>query len=342
MADDTILITGATGFIAQHNIIAALAAGFRVRTAIRSLDRSDQVRAYLAKGGAEPGDRLSFVETDLLKDEGWAEATQGCTYAIYSASSTPSGDYASEEEWIRPAVDGNLRLLRAARAAGVKRVVLTSALGAIGAGKASPGRPFTEEDWSDLNGDIAPYQKSKTLAERAAWGFIAEQGGGMELATINPTAVMGPALGPDTSHSLMMLKGMLEGQPGQPRIKSCFVDVRDVADLHVRAITNPAAAGERFLATSGEALWLADVANILKERLGGQARKVSTMQVPDIALKAKALVDPKVKGLLPLLGVDLSASGDKAKRMLGWNPRPPADAIEAAARSMIQVGLVNI
>jgi len=342
MADDTILITGATGFIAQHNIIAALAAGFRVRTAIRSLDRSDQVRAYLAKGGAEPGDRLSFVETDLLKDDGWAEAAQGCTYAIHSASSTPSGAYASEEEWIRPAVDGNLRLLRAARDAGVKRVVLTSAFGAIGGGKASPGRPFTEEDWSDLNGNIAPYQKSKTLAERAAWDFIAQQGGGMELATINPTAVMGPALGPDTSHSLMMLKGMLEGQPGQPRIQSCFVDVRDVADLHMRAMTNPAAAGERFLATSGDALWLVDVAKILIERLGEQARKISTMQVPDIALKAKALVDPKVKGLLPLLGVDLSASGEKAKRMLGWNPRPPADAIEAAARSMIEVGLVDV
>ncbi|MGN8113965.1 SDR family oxidoreductase [Labrys sp. 22185] len=342
MADDTILITGATGFIAQHNIIAALAAGFRVRTAIRSLDRSDQVRAYLAKGGAEPGDHLSFVETDLLKDDGWAEAAQGCTYAIHSASSTPSGAYASEEEWIRPAVDGNLRLLRAARDAGVKRVVLTSAFGAIGAGKASPGRPFTEEDWSDLNGNIAPYQKSKTLAERAAWDFIAQQGGGMELATINPTAVMGPALGPDTSHSLMMLKGMLEGQPGQPRIQSCFVDVRDVADLHMRAMTSPAAAGERFLATSGDALWLVDVAKILIQRLGEQARKISTMQLPDIALKAKALVDPKVKGLLPLLGVDLSASGEKAKRMLGWNPRPPADAIEAAARSMIEVGLVDV
>lgn len=342
MADDTILITGATGFIAQHNIIAALAAGFRVRAAIRSLDRADQVRAYLANGGAEPGDRLSFVETDLLKDDGWAEAAQGCTHAIHSASSTPSGEYASEEEWIRPAVDGNLRLLRAARAAGVKRVVLTSAFGAIGAGKASPGRPFTEEDWSDLNGNIAPYQKSKTLAERAAWDFIAQQGGGMELTTINPTAVMGPALGPDTSHSLMMLKGMLEGQPGQPRIQSCFVDVRDVADLHMRAMTNPAAAGERFLATSGEALWLVDVAKILKERLGEQARKVSTMQIPDIALKAKALVDPKLKGLLPLLGVDLSASGEKAKRMLRWHPRPPADAIEAAARSIIEVGLVDV
>lgn len=342
MADDTILITGATGFIAQHNIIAALAAGFRVRTAIRSLDRSDRVRAYLAKGGAEPGDRLSFVETDLLKDDGWAEAAQGCTYAIHSASSTPSGAYASEEEWIRPAVDGNLRLLRAARDAGVKRVVLTSAFGAIGAGRASPGRPFTEEDWSDLNGNIAPYQKSKTLAERAAWDFIAQQGRGMELATINPTAVMGPALGPDTSHSLMMLKGMLEGQPGQPRIQSCFVDVRDVADLHMRAMTSPAAGGERFLATSGDALWLVDVAKILIQRLGEQARKTSTMQLPDIALKAKALVDPKVKGLLPLLGVDLSASGEKAKRMLGWNPRPPADAIEAAARSMVEVGLVDV
>lgn len=338
MADDTILITGGTGFIGQHTIIAALAAGYRVRAAIRSLDRADGVRAYLAHGGAEPGDRLSFVETDLLRDAGWAEAAQGCVYAIHSASSTPSGNYASEEEWIRPAVDGNLRLLRAARDAGVKRVVLTSAFGAIGAGKASPGRPFIEEDWSDLDGNIAPYQKSKTLAERAAWDFIAEEGSGMELATINPTAVMGP----DTSHSLMMLKGMLEGQPGQPRIQSCFVDVRDVADLHLRAMTDPAAAGERFLATSGDALWLVQVAEILRERLGEQARKVSTMQVPDIAMKAKAMVDPSVRGLLPLLGVDLSASSEKARRLLGWQPRPPADAIEAAARSMIEVGIITV
>lgn len=342
MADDTILITGGTGFIGQHTIIAALAAGYRVRAAIRSLDRADGVRAYLAHGGAEPGDRLSFVETDLLRDAGWAEAAQGCVYAIHSASSTPSGNYASEEEWIRPAVDGNLRLLRAARDAGVKRVVLTSAFGAIGAGKASPGRPFIEEDWSDLDGNIAPYQKSKTLAERAAWDFIAEEGSGMELATINPTAVMGPALGPDTSHSLMMLKGMLEGQPGQPRIQSCFVDVRDVADLHLRAMTDPAAAGERFLATSGDALWLVQVAEILRERLGEQARRVSTMQVPDIAMKAKAMVDPSVRGLLPLLGVDLSASSGKARRLLGWQPRPPADAIEAAARSMIEVGIITV
>ena len=338
MADDTILITGGTGFIGQHTIIAALAAGYRVRAAIRSLDRADGVRAYLAHGGAEPGDRLSFVETDLLRDAGWAEAAQGCVYAIHSASSTPSGNYASEEEWIRPAVDGNLRLLRSARDAGVKRVVLTSAFGAIGAGKASPGRPFIEEDWSDLDGNIAPYQKSKTLAERAAWDFIAEEGSGMELATINPTAVMGP----DTSHSLMMLKGMLEGQPGQPRIQSCFVDVRDVADLHLRAMTDPAAAGERFLATSGDALWLVQVAEILRERLGEQARKVSTMQVPDIAMKAKAMVDPSVRGLLPLLGVDLSASSEKARRLLGWQPRPPADAIEAAARSMIEVGIITV
>lgn len=342
MTDDTILITGGTGFIGQHTIIAALAAGFRVRTAIRSLDREKEVRAYLAHGGAEPGERLSFVETDLLRDEGWAEAAQGCVYAIHAASSTPSGNYASEEDWIRPAVDGNLRLLRAARDAGVKRVVLTSAFGAIGAGKASPGRPFSEEDWSDLSGNIAPYQKSKTLAERAAWDFIAEQGNGLELATINPTAVMGPALGPDTSHSLMMLKGMLEGQPGQPRIQSCFVDVRDVADLHIRAMTDPAAAGERFLATSGDALWLVQVAEILKERLGDQARKVSAKEVSDADMKTAAETDPKVKGLLPLLGVDLSASGDKARRLLGWQPRPPADAIEAAARSMIEVGIIKV
>jgi len=339
----TVLVTGGSGFIGSYCILQLLAAGHEVRTTVRKLEREGEVRAMLKQGGADPGDRLRFVAADLQSNEGWPEAVAGCDYVLHVASPLPLKVPTDENEIIVPAREGTLRVLRAARDARVKRVVLTSSFAAIGYGHPPQAAPFNETSWTRLDrGYVAPYVKSKTLAERAAWDFIAQQGGGMELATINPTAVMGPALGPDTSHSLMMLKGMLEGQPGQPRIRSCFVDVRDVADLHIRAMTHPAAAGERFLATSGEALWLADVAKILKERLGKQARKISTMQVSDIALKAKALVDPRVKGLLPLLGVDLSASGEKAKRMLGWNPRPPADAIEAAARSMIEVGLVDV
>jgi len=341
MNDKTVLVTGGTGFIAQHCMLAVLQAGYRVKTTVRSLPREAEVRANLKTGGAEPGDMLSFHAADLGQDKGWAEAVEGCAYVIHSASSTPSGQYDSEEDWIRPAVDGNLRVLRAARDAGVKRVVLTSAFGAIGAGHDMPGRPFNETDWSDLDGDIAPYQRSKTLAERAAWDFIAQNGRGLDMATVNPTMVLGPALGPDYSHSIKTIREMLEGQPGYPKIKTCVVDVRDVADLHLRAMTDPAASGERFLATSGESLWLVDIARVLKERMGPAGAKVSTKALPNLLIRTMALTNPAMKGLVPLLGARLDASGEKAQRLLGWAPRSREDAILASAESLLRLGLIK-
>jgi dihydroflavonol-4-reductase len=339
--NDLVLVTGGTGFIAQYCILALLDAGYRVRTTVRSLSREGEVRANLKVGGGEPGDRLSFVVAELGSDDGWAEAAAGCSYAFHGASPTPSGDQVNEEDWIRPAVDGNLRVLRAARDAGVKRVVLTSAFGAIGAGHKPLGRPFVETDWSDLTGNIAPYQKSKTLAERAAWDFIACEGRGLELASVNPTMVLGPALGPDYSHSIRTIKQMLDGQPGYPKIKTCVVDVRDVADLHLRAMTAPAAKGERFLATSGESLWLVEIAKLLKERMGAVAANVSTRALPNLLVRSMALSNPTMKGLVPLLGADLDASGAKARRLLGWPPRSREDAIVASAESLVRLGLVK-
>lgn len=341
MREEIVLVTGGTGFIAQHCMIAVLKAGYRVRTTVRSLSREAEVRANLQNGGVEAGERLSFVVADLGADAGWAEAAKGCTYAIHSASSTPSGTYETEEEWIRPAVDGNLRLLRAARDAGVRRVVLTSAFGAIGAGRRLPGRPFDETDWSDLSGDIAPYQKSKTLAEQAAWDFIANEGQGLEMATVNPTMVLGPALGKDVSHSIRTIREMLEGQPGYPKIKTCVVDVRDVADLHLRAMVDPAANGERFLATSGESLWLVEIAKLLKARLGEAGARVSTRALPNLLIRTMAMTNPAMKGLLPLLGARLDASGEKAQRLLGWAPRSREEAIMASAQSLIHLGLIK-
>lgn len=341
MKNDLVLVTGGTGFIAQHCILALLDAGYQVRTTVRSLVRESEVREHLKFGGAEPGDQLSFVAADLGSDAGWAEAAAGCAYVFHGASPTPSGDQQSEEDWIRPAVDGNLRVLRAARDAGVRRVVLTSAFGAIGVGGKPLDRPFVETDWSDLTGNVAPYQKSKTLAERAAWDFIAQEGRGLELASINPTMVLGPALGADYSHSIRTIKEMLDGQPGYPRIKTCIVDVRDVADLHLRAMTDPAAKGERFLATSGESLWMVEIAQVLKDRMGAAAERVSTTELPDQVMEALALTTPAMKGLLPLLGAKLDASGDKARRLLGWTPRSPEDAIAATAESLVRLGLIN-
>ena len=209
MNDALVLVTGGTGFIAQHCILALLNRGYRVRTTVRSLTREMEVRANLKRGGAEPGERLSFVTADLGMEQGWAEGAAGCAYVLHGASPTPTGSQTSEEEWIRPAVDGNLRVLRAARDAGVRRVVLTSAFGAICAGHGPMGRPFTETDWSDLQApDVWPYQKSKTLSEQAAWDFVAREGRGLELSAINPVVVLGPVFGPDYSHSIRLIKSM--------------------------------------------------------------------------------------------------------------------------------------
>lgn len=336
-----VLVTGGSGFIAQHCIIALLNAGYDVRTTLRSPARAGEVLSNLRTGGVEPGDRLTFVTADLTADGGWQEATAGCTYVFHGASPTPSGDQQREEDWVRPAVEGNLRVLRAARDAGVRRVVLTSAFGAIGVGHQPLGRPFVETDWSDLTGNVAPYQKSKTLAERASWDFIAQEGNGLELASINPTMVLGPALGPDYSHSIRTIKTMIEGQPGQPRLNTCVVDVRDVADLHLRAMLDPAANGERFLATSGDSLWLVDIAKLLKQRLGSAGNRISTRVLPDLLIRTMALANPAMKGIVPILGVRLDASSEKAQRVLGWTPRSREEAILATAESLLQLGLVS-
>jgi dihydroflavonol-4-reductase len=341
MTDKLVLVTGGTGFIAQHCILALLREGYRVRTTVRSLAREAEVRSNLRTGGAEPGERLSFVAADLGADRGWADAAAGCTYVMHGASPTPSELYASEDDWIKPAVEGNLRVLRAARDAGVKRVVLTSAFGAVGVGHKPMNRPFNEADWSNLSGKIWPYQKSKTLSERAAWEFIAREGRGMELSAINPVAVLGPALGPDYSHSIRIIKSMMDGQPAIPKINSGFVDVRDVADLHMLAMIRPEARGERFLAIAGESLWLTEVAKVLKTRMGAAASKVPTRILPNWLMRLYALRDPKMRGTALLLGLNLNATSEKAIRLLGWKPRPAEEAIVATADSLIRLGLLD-
>ncbi|WLH49697.1 SDR family oxidoreductase [Pseudomonas tolaasii] len=336
-----VLVTGGTGFIAQHCIIALLNQGYCVRTTVRSLNREAEVRAHLKTGGVEAGDRLQVVRADLSEDRGWAEAAAGCTYVLHGASPTPSGDQVSEEQWVKPAVDGNLRVLRAAREAGVQRVVLTSAFGAVGVGHPPMHRPFDETDWSNLDAGLAPYQKSKTLSERAAWDFIAREGRGLELATVNPVAVLGPALGADFSHSIRIIQRLMEGQGGCPKINSSFVDVRDVADLHLLAMTHPAARGERFLASAGESLWMKDVAQVLKKRLGRAADKVSTRVLPNWLIRLLARRNPNLANMVPLLGVKLNASSAKARRLLGWAPRSQEASIVATAESLVRLGLVG-
>jgi dihydroflavonol-4-reductase len=339
--DTLVLVTGGTGFIAQYCMLALLKDGYRVRTTVRSPGREDEVRAHLKTGGVDAGDRLSFAIADLDHDKGWAEAAAGCTYVMHGASPTPSGDQTREEDWIEPAVNGNLRVLRAARDAGVRRVVLTSAFGAIGVGHGPDHRrPFDETDWSNLEGNVAPYQKSKTLSERAAWDFIAREGQGMELSAVNPVAVYGPVLGADYSHSIRLIANMMKGQPGCVNVNSCCVDVRDVADLHLRAMTDPAAAGERFLATVGDSLWMVEVAELLRQRLGAAAAKVSTDVWPDEQVRIACETNAQLKAVVPLLNYDMNATAKKAERLLGWAPRSREEAIVACAESLVRLGLV--
>lgn len=335
-----VLVTGGAGFIAAHCTIQLLNAGYRVRATLRSLSREDEVRAMLREGGVEAGDRLTFIQADLSSDTNWAEAVSGCTYVMHVASPTPIKNYEHEDEMIIPAREGVLRVLRAARDAGVKRVVLTSAIGAVVYGHTNQIAPFDETTWT--NTDNAPaYQKSKTLAERAAWEFIEKEGNGLELTAINPTAVMGPVLGADYSHSNHIIKNLLTGKmAGCPKINSGFVDVRDVADLHLRAMTDPKANGERFIATAGESIWLVDVARILKKNLGPAADKVKVKELPNILLRALALKDPTVKAIIPLLGRVMNVTSAKAIRVLGWSPRSTEESILATAESLIRLNLL--
>jgi nucleoside-diphosphate-sugar epimerase len=339
-----VLVTGGSGFIGGHCLLQLLAAGHELRTTVRDLRREPEVRAMLKQGGAaDPGARLTFFAADLEADAGWAAAAAGCDYVLHIASPFPSSLPKDEDELIRPAREGALRVLRAARDAGVKRVVLTSSFAAIGYGHSQAAANFTEADWSDPNGpDIQPYAKSKTLAERAAWDFIAREGGALELSVVNPVGVFGPALGPDYSTSILLIQRLMDGAvPGCPRLWFGAVDVRDVADLHIRAMTDPAAKGERFLAVAGDFISILAIAKMLKADLGPAARRVPTGELPDWLLRLLALVNPEVRQLLPELGKRKNASAEKARRLLGWTPRTAEESILATARSLIALGLVK-
>ncbi len=338
-----VLVTGGSGFIGSHSILQLLAAGHQVTTTVRTLKREGDVRAMLKQGGAEPGNRLSFIVADLENDTGWPEGVAGCDYVLHVASPFPPNIPKHEDELIVPAREGTLRVLRASRDAGVKRVVLTSSFAAIGYGHRPQSAPFNETNWTDPNGeDVTAYVKSKTLAERAAWDFIANEGGNLELSVINPVGVFGPVLGPDYSTSILLVQRLMDGaMPGVPRLYFGAVDVRDVADLHIRAMTNPAAKGERFLAVAGDFMSILDIAKVLKNQMGASAKKVPTRQLPDWLVRIAALRDPAVRQILPELGKTKNATNEKAKRMLGWAPRSNEEAVVATAESLVRLGLLK-
>ena len=338
-----VVLTGGSGFIASHTILQLLQQGYAVRTTVRNLSKNKHIKQMLKNGDITDLSGLSFIETDLTDDAHWDEAMTGATYVIHPASPTPTLNFKDESEMIDPAIDGVLRVLRASAKAHVKRVVLTSAYGAIFAGHRDQTTPFTEEDWSDLTQpNIHPYQKSKTLSERAAWDFIANDDSGLELATVNPVAVMGPVLSADYSHSNIQIQEMLAGKiKAVPEVDSGYVDVRDVASLHIIAMTSPKAAGQRFLATTGETLSFLDVANILRDAFPTFASNLPTKVIPAAVIRQQAINDPMLKMVASVAGTYAETSNAKAKKLLHWQPRSAKDAIIATAQSMIDLGIVK-
>ncbi|WP_410209898.1 SDR family oxidoreductase [Aquirhabdus sp.] len=339
----TILVTGGSGFIANHILIRLLSQGHQVRTTVRNINRAADVRAMIHEGGIDPNEGLFFFVADLEQDQGWTEAVAGCDYVLHVASPFPAQAPQNEDDLIIPAREGTLRVLRAARDAGVKRVVLTSSFAAIGYGHPEQSLPFDETTWTNLDSPhVTAYAKSKTIAERAAWDFIAQEGGNLELSVINPVAVFGPVLSADYSSSITLIYNMLTGKlPSCPKLYFGSVDVRDVVDLHLHAMTHPAAKGERFIAVAGNFLTIREVARMLKLGLGHAADKVPSSESPNWLVRLTALFNPTVKQILPELGKFKNATSLKAQERLGWQPRSSEVAIIASAQSLIQLGLLK-
>jgi nucleoside-diphosphate-sugar epimerase len=336
----TVLVTGGSGFIGGWCVIGLLQKGYTVRTTVRNLAREAEVRAALGKV-VDAQDRLSFFAADLMSDAGWNEAASGCDYVLHVASPLGVAEPKDPNVLIVPAREGAKRAINAAIKAGVKRVVMTSSVAATSKGARAGDSVSDETVWTDpKEPGVSAYSQSKTLAERAAWDLIMSSAGATTLATVNPALVLAPVLSRDFSDSVQVVQRLMSGKiPGIPRLGFNFVDARDVADLHIRAMTAPEAAGQRFIAAAHYA-WMADLAAMLRAKLGADAAKVPTRKVPDFVLRLASLFDKDLGAVTPGLGKRHDYSSAKAQSMLGWRPRSLEETVLDCAKSLIAEGLV--
>jgi dihydroflavonol-4-reductase len=335
---DTVFVSGGSGYIAGWLIRLLVAQGWQVRTSVRDITREAELRRLLAVDDAQ----LRVFAADLMNDAGWDEALRGCSHVAHVASPLPGRWVKTPDDLIVPAREGALRVLRAARAAGVQRFVMTSSVAAIVYGRGRGVHHFSEADWTPDNcPGASPYTLSKTLAERAARDWVAREGQGMEFCTANPSVVLGPVWGPDHSSSIALVKKLLAGgMPGCPDLGFGIVDVRDVAEMHLRLLTVPGMAGERFIA-SGPFMKVIDIALVLRDQLGDQARRVPTRRLPDWLVRLAARFDPLLRTAVGELGAERHTDARHAREVLGWVPRPAEQTIVDTARSLIEQGLVR-
>jgi len=332
--NEMVLVTGGTGFVAGWCIVELLARGYRVRTTVRSREKEVAVRAAVGRK-LDPGDRLTVVVADLTRDDGWDAAMAGCTYVLHVASPMTSASGSDPLALIGPARDGTLRVLAAATNAGVKRVVMTSSCAAVNQGLQSGDTESDETVWaSEDDPDLNAYRLSKILAERAAWRFMAAHSSATELTTVLPAAIFGPVLTSENLGSVGLIQRQLQGtMPGIPNVGFCVVDVRDLAKLHVDAMTAPQAAGERFIA-AGDFIWMREVARTLRERLGARATRVPTRTLPNWLVRLASRFVPEMRQLVPMLGRKHVYRSDKAQKLLGYRPRSVTQTIVDCAESL--------
>lgn len=334
----TVLVTGGSGYVGSWAIVELLRLGYSVRTTVRSLSREKEVRAMIA-GQVDAADRLSVFAANLLQDDGWESAIEGSDYVLHVASPMPIGEFRGQDV-IRPGREGVRRVLQASLNAGVKRVVLTSSTAAAML-KQNGQTKVNETIWTDLpDKSIYNYPRAKTLAEQDAWEIMSKAGGAMELTTVLPSSIQGPVLGADYSASVDIVGLMLKGKmPAVPRIGFNIVDVRDLADLHIRAMTSPEAAGQRIIG-AGEFLWFSDIAKLLRDNLGERASKVRSRTLPDWIVRIGALFNAEMAQIAPSLGSFAEIDTTKADRLLGWRTRTVKSTILDTANSLIERGLV--
>ncbi len=333
---ETVLVTGGTGYVGGWCIVELLKRGYRVRTTVRSLSKEAQIRAAVARE-VEADANLMVHAADLLDDAGWDDAMAGCDYVLHVASPLTGAASGDRYGLVAPARDGTLRVLRAAKKAGVKRLVMTSAA-------ATARQPLSRDVVSDetmwANPDdpqFDAYRVSKILAEKAAWEFVSAQDGAIEFTTIMPGAIFGPVLSAETTGSVDIIGGLLKGQPKVlPKLGFWITDVRDLADIHIRAMTSPHAKNERFIAT-GDFLWMGDIAAALRHGLGRQAMNVPTKHLPVFLTKLLIPFNPQLRTIAPLVGRRFRLSTEKIRKVLGYTPRPAADTIVDCARSLPDV-----
>ncbi|MBP1045045.1 aldehyde reductase [Enterococcus sp. BWM-S5] len=340
-----VLVTGGTGFVGTQIIFQLLEKGYMVKTTVRSFKSKDRVIDVLKSNGVSAIENLSFAEADLSKDEGWDEAMEDCEYVLSVASPVFFDIPKDENEVIRPAIDGIIRILKAANRSKVKRVVMTSNFGAVGFSKKNGAQEVTtENDWTDENEPgISAYEKSKLLAEKAAWSYIETEGKQLEFATINPVAIFGPSLNNHVSGSFDLLKSLLNGSTKRVAdIPLNVVDVRDVADLHIRAMVTPEAKGQRFIASADGQISMMEIAELIRKERPELAYKIPTKKLPNVLIEAGALVNKHAREGKLFLDMNRNVSNDKAKKLLEWSPISTNEqAVLAAVDSLVEYGLVD-